>query len=241
MWDTGRVLSFASASEATAQLPADSAALRGVLAAFSNDVRPQRVMLGRREAGAVTLTPDAVTTPGQDFTVTVTDTAGVATTATFTSITGAETAADIVTDLIADLGTPAGVTVSGTTELILSKATSDDFKIAGLEGLTAAFTTTETAATVLAALEDTDNTFYAVAASDHSQTFIDEMSAAIQSRKKIYVYSVMDANELVGWNGTDAPNSTTSLVASKGNSRTCLLYTSPSPRDGLLSRMPSSA
>ena len=26
-----------------------------------------------------------------------------------------------------------------------------------------------------------------------------------------------------------------------GNVRTCLLYTSPSPRDGLLSRMPSSA
>ena len=26
-----------------------------------------------------------------------------------------------------------------------------------------------------------------------------------------------------------------------GSSRTCLLYTSPSPRDGLLSRMPSSA
>ena len=26
-----------------------------------------------------------------------------------------------------------------------------------------------------------------------------------------------------------------------GHARTCLLYTSPSPRDGLLSRMPSSA
>ena len=27
----------------------------------------------------------------------------------------------------------------------------------------------------------------------------------------------------------------------KNNAKTCLLYTSPSPRDGLLSRMPSSA
>ena len=27
----------------------------------------------------------------------------------------------------------------------------------------------------------------------------------------------------------------------QGNTTTCLLYTSPSPRDGLLSRMPSSA
>ena len=31
------------------------------------------------------------------------------------------------------------------------------------------------------------------------------------------------------------------LVYPKGRAHTCLLYTSPSPRDGLLSRMPSSA
>ena len=30
-------------------------------------------------------------------------------------------------------------------------------------------------------------------------------------------------------------------VAKKSANKTCLLYTSPSPRDGLLSRMPSSA
>ena len=30
-------------------------------------------------------------------------------------------------------------------------------------------------------------------------------------------------------------------AGSLANSRVCLLYTSPSPRDGLLSRMPSSA
>ena len=30
-------------------------------------------------------------------------------------------------------------------------------------------------------------------------------------------------------------------VKSKDNHKSCLLYTSPSPRDGLLSRMPSSA
>ena len=31
------------------------------------------------------------------------------------------------------------------------------------------------------------------------------------------------------------------LILKMNNSFTCLLYTSPSPRDGLLSRMPSSA
>ena len=47
----------------------------------------------------------------------------------------------------------------------------------------------------------------------------------------------------------DAPVNSTQLVArcreklqwSKSTTYTCLLYTSPSPRDGLLSRMPSSA
>ena len=31
------------------------------------------------------------------------------------------------------------------------------------------------------------------------------------------------------------------IVGANGGGKTCLLYTSPSPRDGLLSRMPSSA
>ena len=31
------------------------------------------------------------------------------------------------------------------------------------------------------------------------------------------------------------------LIGPNGAGKTCLLYTSPSPRDGLLSRMPSSA
>ena len=34
---------------------------------------------------------------------------------------------------------------------------------------------------------------------------------------------------------------TVSTVAGRAETKTCLLYTSPSPRDGLLSRMPSSA
>ena len=42
----------------------------------------------------------------------------------------------------------------------------------------------------------------------------------------------------VGQPGTPAPKQATNSVV---ESMTCLLYTSPSPRDGLLSRMPSSA
>ena len=44
------------------------------------------------------------------------------------------------------------------------------------------------------------------------------------------------ANMSVGYNNLDVP-----AMTRRGVLATCLLYTSPSPRDGLLSRMPSSA
>ena len=41
--------------------------------------------------------------------------------------------------------------------------------------------------------------------------------------------------------GTDAIEGILEIARESEHPRTCLLYTSPSPRDGLLSRMPSSA
>ena len=43
------------------------------------------------------------------------------------------------------------------------------------------------------------------------------------------------------FNNTEVSEMPVPAVAKLGLLRTCLLYTSPSPRDGLLSRMPSSA
>ena len=45
----------------------------------------------------------------------------------------------------------------------------------------------------------------------------------------------------LGVNDTPEPTTPVEKVTAHGNTITCLLYTSPSPRDGLLSRMPSSA
>ena len=45
-----------------------------------------------------------------------------------------------------------------------------------------------------------------------------------------------------GWYETDFKNTKKDINKSETNkNKSCLLYTSPSPRDGLLSRMPSSA
>ena len=62
---------------------------------------------------------------------------------------------------------------------------------------------------------------------------------------------IMDGISILGTSGIVIPYSTASFAAairqqidvviSMGDNTVCLLYTSPSPRDGLLSRMPSSA
>ena len=64
--------------------------------------------------------------------------------------------------------------------------------------------------------------------------------------------NISDAPRITGKSNSDSSSSTPrapwnqrpwrrEITRSGRNSRTCLLYTSPSPRDGLLSRMPSSA
>ena len=47
-------------------------------------------------------------------------------------------------------------------------------------------------------------------------------------------------SDMVEWNYT-APAETVNTFKKYALNKDCLLYTSPSPRDGLLSRMPSSA
>ena len=55
----------------------------------------------------------------------------------------------------------------------------------------------------------------------------------------------VECGEVVGLLGPNGAGKTTSFYMIVGlvpsDAGTCLLYTSPSPRDGLLSRMPSSA
>ena len=54
----------------------------------------------------------------------------------------------------------------------------------------------------------------------------------------VAIIGILAAVGVVAYNGY---TKSAKINATKANHKTCLLYTSPSPRDGLLSRMPSSA
>ena len=66
-----------------------------------------------------------------------------------------------------------------------------------------------------------------------NEKFFEEVSGPLVMERVYKRYMPVDK-------GGGSPNTET-LRAAKANIKYCLLYTSPSPRDGLLSRMPSSA
>lgn len=198
-WFTERVRSYTSLTAAAADFPTTSDAYRGVAAAFANQVDPTIVKVGRRQADSIVFTPEAVTAAGQVYTLAVVGTNGTTVTATFTSVTGSETAANVTAALTTGLSGLVGVTVTdGTGTLTLAKSGTEDFSVNGntLARLTFTTTVTETAANVMAAITAVDDDFYFVAASDHTDTFVQAMSLDVESRTKQYFVAVQEVASL---------------------------------------------
>ena len=97
--------------------------------------------------------------------------------------------------------------------------------------------TTPTAAQIVAALNQNP----AVETNNQQQSYI------YNSNAQTYPQKTVQAGFYFDWmvTNTDTNNNNLQIVGGNGVTInfpiTCLLYTSPSPRDGLLSRMPSSA
>ena len=196
-WFTERVRAYTSIEAAAEDLPDGSEELAAVTSAFSQDVAPSVVKVGRRDVDLLTYTPDAVTAVGQVYAITVVGTDSVAVNASFTTTTGSETATDIVTALTAALSGVVGVTVGGTTTLTLAEATpGTPFAVTSFDRLTQAVTVTETAGEVLTAIEEIDNDFYFIAAHDHTEAFVLAMAVAVEARTKIYFVSTDEAGAL---------------------------------------------
>jgi hypothetical protein len=195
---TDRVRSYGSINEVAEDFPTTSEEYIALNNAFSQDTSPNVVKVGRREVDTLTLTPAAVIASGQTYSVSVTGTDNVTINASFTTSTGSETATDIVTALSAALSGIVGVTVGGTSTLTLAKSGADPFSIADPTRMIVTATTSESAADTLIAIEEVDNEWYFVTAHDHTQTYIEAMAAAVESRTKLYYFATQDTDCLSG-------------------------------------------
>jgi hypothetical protein len=194
-----RVRSYTSMEGISEDLPVTSDEYKAANTAFAQIPAPDQIKIGRAQNDTFTFTPDPVTSIGQVYLIEVEGTDGVTVNTSFTTTTGSETATDIVTALSAGLAALAGVTVSGTTTLILSEtAPTDSFAVKDVVRLVGAGSSTEAPADTLTAISEVDDEYYFVTANNHSNTYIQAMAAAIESRTKLYYYTTPDTDVLSG-------------------------------------------
>ena len=165
---------------------------------------PPSIVIGRRQVNEVTFTP--VVTDNTTYTVTLNDTDY-----TFTSGSSA-TATSIVTGLKNAIGTPTGITVSGTTTLVLAVTTpGTGWSVLASSNLTQVNTTpTETWVEALEAVEVENDTWYLLTAETQVVADQEALSDAIGAREKIYGLSSAD---------TVAPTTGTTDIGYKLNAK----------------------
>lgn len=192
-WFANRSMSFSSTAEAALVLPLTSPEYLAVVQAFSPDIKPSLVMIGRRTVDVITITPDAAAGAGEVYSLEVDGDV-----VSYTSV-GSDTATTIVTGLVAALGSTydALFSISGTTELILTPVANTSGTAKNeTSNLTRVDTVTETAAAMMTALTSYDDDFYFVSCSDHTDTFVMALATDIEARTKIYFVGLQDSTNL---------------------------------------------
>ena len=209
VWFKEQTRSYTSFKALAEDVPTSSNVYAAMQSAYSQDVDPIIIKVGRREVDSITFTPTAATTAGQVYTLAVLDTADATTTATFTTITGSETATEIATHFFTALGSAAGVTVvDNTGSVTLSKSGTAAYAVTDVARFTYTTVTSQSAADMMATITDADNDFYFVACSDHSQAFVLALAQDIQARTKQYWVSTQEQADLAVYSesATDTPS-----------------------------------
>jgi len=203
-WFRERARSYSSLTAAAVDIPTTAPEYKALEAAFAQPIQPTAVKIGRRES-TTTITPvDAVDAKTYSVKVEVND--GDFVVASYTATVPTDTQEQICLGLKADIDGDADVlahvtaTVVGTGAAgvltIVAKTATDEYAVSGLTEVTASFTTTETAAECIAAIEVQDDDFYFVTSSDHTETFVLAMAAAVEGRKKLYFVCVSEETAL---------------------------------------------
>lgn len=147
---------------------------------------PPSIVVGRRQVDSVTFTPTVA--DNTTYTITLNGTPY-----TYTSAASA-TATTIVSGLKAAVGTPVGITVTGTTTLSVAPTTpgspwsvSSSVNLVGVNA-----TPTETWVAALEAVEQENNTWYGIVTETHIAADVEALSDAINARRKLFGTSTAD-------------------------------------------------
>lgn len=198
-WFSERVRTYASLTSAVEDGIDDASdEYQALLRAFQQSPAPRQVKIGRREAD-VTLTPTD-TTQGVEYTISVGVNDGDSVDVTYT-VGAAETEENIVDAIKAAIDGDANVaahvtttkngTGASTTLTIDATTASDYFVLSGISSnLSYAYSSTETAADLITAIDIEDSGYYCVTAHDHTPAFIEAMADVIEAQERMYFVSV---------------------------------------------------
>lgn len=198
-----RVRFYNNIESAAEDLPVGSPEYAAVQGFFSAVPSPSVVMIGRRNADVSLSVPvveeDGVyslrirvnddDTVDLSYTAAALDTAEEVVDAFLLQIAGSTTVAAHITATKVGTGTAATMTIEAAT-------TDDVFALEALSQVEVEYTTIESASEVLNAIREQNDEFYYVTASDHTETFVLEMAAAVETMSKVYITSVGTANSL---------------------------------------------
>jgi hypothetical protein len=211
--DIERVRSYGSWTEfqADTDIVVGSDTYNAVRLAMSQNPAPERVYVGRQKADNLTVTPSIVGALLEyGLTVTVTETATTTAVTTVSSIVSdaSPTADEIATAIFTDIDTGgtnaiANVTaVDNTGSVTITPDAGFTIQLKAVVRLVDTYSTTETASQLLAAVQEEENDWYFMCASDHTEAFQLAMAASIEATgsgdfPKMYFTSTSDEDSIV--------------------------------------------
>ena len=231
-WFTERVQAFTSIVEVAAVAPTDSNEYAAAVGFFNSSVSPSIIKIGRRTVDLITFTPTGdPSVAGTVYTLSVTGTDDVTVEGTYTTLL-ADTADEVTAGLAADLtGNVTGVDVvdgTGTLTVSATVPSVDNYSVSDIDGLSYAYTTTETAADMVTAISEEDNDWYFMTSNDHTDAFVNTlvtgMAPTIEALEKLYFLSVQDTETLASWPGVAATDDVAGQLTEDVRTRSTALF-----------------
>lgn len=232
-----RVRGYTSLTEVAEDFDESTAAYKAAKQLWSQTPKVTQLYIGRRAMQYTVSIPDEVT-EGTDYSLTIAVGGGVSQPYQYTSV-AEDDALKVLTQfkdqIEADPSVKDDVTVNVTgtgssATMIVTKAGDNDFvKVTSTTTtVSIAGTTSDTAASALAAIETYSTDWYFIAAEDRTAQFVLAMASEIQARKKIFFTANADVAALQGTELESASDVPAQLAKSMYTRTVCLWHHSAS-------------